>query len=110
MNGPSPFAMVIGHGLRGAANWGWLVSNHLIRRAAWDAVQDSIARHGDVTLIAGDGVARTQVDAGAARVTLASGGAAPRRLLVRPASRFHAARGGHRRPPAHLAARCWSAG
>ena len=35
MNGPSPFAMTIGHGLTARSELGWLVSNHLIRRAAW---------------------------------------------------------------------------
>ncbi|MCL1960598.1 MAG: FAD-dependent monooxygenase, partial [Desulfovibrionaceae bacterium] len=73
LDGPSPFALVISHGLTRRGELGWLASNHLIRRAAWDAVQDSIALHGDITLITGDGVARTQVDAQAAQVTLASG-------------------------------------
>jgi ubiquinone biosynthesis UbiH/UbiF/VisC/COQ6 family hydroxylase len=92
LNGPSPFAMVIGHGLTQRSELGWLVSNHLIRRAAWDAVQDSIARHGDITLIAADGVARTQIDAQAAQVTLASGAQLQARLLVAADSRFSATR------------------
>ncbi|MDR2154781.1 MAG: 5-demethoxyubiquinol-8 5-hydroxylase UbiM [Burkholderiaceae bacterium] len=92
LNGPSSFAMVIGHGLTRRSELGWLVSNHLIRRAAWDAVQDSIARHGDITLIAADGVAHTLVDEQAAQITLASGAQLRARLLVAADSRFSATR------------------
>ena len=88
MNGPSPFAMTIGHGLTARSELGWLVSNHLIRGAAWDAVQHSMAQHGDITLIAGDGVARVAVGADAAQVTLASGATHSARLLVAADSRF----------------------
>ena len=88
MNGPSPFALTIGHGLTTRRELGWLVSNHLIRRAAWDAVQHSMAQHGDITLIAGDGVARVAVGADAAQVTLASGATHSARLLVAADSRF----------------------
>ncbi len=88
LNGPSTFSMVIGHGLTSRSELGWLVSNHLIRRAAWQEVQESIARHGDITLIAGDGVAQVATDAEAARVTLASGAMHSARLLVAADSRF----------------------
>ncbi len=88
MNGPSPFAMVIGHGLTQRDELGWLVSNHLIRRAAWEAVQDSMRQHRDITLLAGDGVARVAVGAEAAQVTLASGATHTARLLVAADSRF----------------------
>ncbi len=88
MNGPSPFAMVIGHGLVARSELGWLVSNHLIRRAAWDALQDSAKSHRDITLIAGDGVAQVDVSSDAARVTLSSGATHTARLLVAADSRF----------------------
>jgi ubiquinone biosynthesis UbiH/UbiF/VisC/COQ6 family hydroxylase len=88
LNGPSKFSMVIGHSLTSRSELGWLVSNHLIRRAAWQEVQDSIARHGDITLIAGDGVAQVGTDAQAARVTLASGATHSAQLLVAADSRF----------------------
>lgn len=88
LNGPSRFAMVIGHQLTSRSELGWLVSNHRIRRAAWQELQDSIARHGDITLIAGDGVARVGTDAQAAHVTLASGATHSARLLVAADSRF----------------------
>ncbi|MDO5654332.1 MAG: FAD-dependent monooxygenase, partial [Brachymonas sp.] len=50
MNGPSPFAMEIGHTLTARSELGWLVSNHLIRQAAWDEVQSAIAQHGEHSL------------------------------------------------------------
>ncbi len=92
LNGRSQFAMVIGHGLTSRSELGWLVSNHLIRRAAWQEVQDSIARHGDITLISGDGVAQVGTDAQAAQVTLASGATHTARLLVAADSRFSSTR------------------
>ena len=92
MNGPSPFAMVIGHGLTRRDELGWLVSNHLIRRAAWEEVQASAAQHGDINLIAGDAVARVAVGEGAAQVTLASGAMHTARLLVAADSRFSTTR------------------
>lgn len=88
LNGPSQFAMVIGHQLTTRSELGWLVSNHRIRRAAWQELQDSIARHGDITLITGDGVAHVSADAQAAHVTLASGATHSARLLVAADSRF----------------------
>ena len=88
LNGPSKFSMVIGHGLGARSELGWLASNHLIRRAAWEAVQHSMAQHGDITLMAGDGVARVGADAQAAQVTLASGATHRARLLVAADSRF----------------------
>ena len=50
-NGPSTFAMVIGRDQSKTSELGWFVSNHWIRRAAYDCVQDSIARHHDIDLI-----------------------------------------------------------
>ena len=91
-NGPSSFSMLIGHGLTRRSELGWLASNHLIRRAAWDAVQDSIAQHGDITMITGDGVARTQVDPHVAQVTLVSGATHTARLLAAADSRFSSTR------------------
>lgn len=88
LNGPSPFAMVIGHGLSDHGELGWLVSNHLIRRAAWDAVQDSVQRQGDIQLVTGDGVRQVRIDADRAWVTLESGRECQTRLLVAADSRF----------------------
>lgn len=87
-NGVSRRALTISHTLTAHGELGWLVSNHHIRRAAWAAVRDSIARHGDITLITGDAVARPQPDAGQMRVTLASGANHTARLLLAADSRF----------------------
>ncbi|MCK7491781.1 MAG: hypothetical protein MZW92_09040 [Comamonadaceae bacterium] len=62
--------MVIGHGLGKHSELGWLVSNHLIRRAAFEAVQESLQKNGDITLIAGETVASVRTERGAAHVTV----------------------------------------
>ena len=92
LNGASPFALVIGHGLTERSELGWLVSNHLIRRAAWEGVQDCIARHHDIEVLAGDGVAHLLPQAEQMHVTLASGARHSARLLVAADSRFSATR------------------
>jgi len=92
MNGPSPFAMVIDHALGRRSELGWLVSNHLIRRAAFECVQQSRQENGDITLITGDAVAGVRTDADAAQVTLASGALLKARLLVAADSRFSTTR------------------
>ena len=92
LNGASPFALTIGHGLTQRDELGWLVSNHLIRRAAWDVVQDSMARHHDIDMLHGDAVARVQPQAAQMQVTLASGASHGARLLVAADSRFSATR------------------
>jgi ubiquinone biosynthesis UbiH/UbiF/VisC/COQ6 family hydroxylase len=92
LNGSSPFAMVIGHALGKHSELGWLVSNHLIRRAAFEAVQDSIQKNGDITLLAGETVATVRTDTTAAHVTLASGTTLQSRLLVAADSRFSTTR------------------
>lgn len=92
LNGPSPFAMVIGHQLSRHDELGWLVSNHLIRRAAFDAVQDTMQRHQDITLLAGETVAGVATTPDEARVTLASGRTLRSRLLVAADSRFSTTR------------------
>lgn len=92
LNGPSPFAMVIGHGLGRHSELGWLVSNHLIRRAAFQAVEQSRQEHGDITLMAGDAVAGVRTDHDAAHVTLSNGKTLQARLLVAADSRFSTTR------------------
>ena len=58
LNGPSTYAMVIGHEHGKSSELGWLVSNHWIRQAAYDMVQESIAAHHDITLLAGHQVSK----------------------------------------------------
>lgn len=92
LNGPSPFAMVISHQLGSHSELGWLVSNHLIRRAAFAAVQSAQQAHDDITLLTGESVASARTDGDAAWVTLTSGIALKARLLVAADSRFSATR------------------
>ena len=92
LNGPSPFAMVIDHQLSQHSELGWLVSNHLIRRAAFQELHAAQQKHHDITLLAGEQVARAHTDASAAHVTLASGKQLRARLLVAADSRFSATR------------------
>jgi len=88
LNGPSPFAMVIGHGLGKHSELGWLVSNHLIRRAAFDAVAQARQTHNDVTLLSEEQVATVRTDNQGAYVNLASGAKLQARLLIAADSRF----------------------
>lgn len=89
-NGRSPHALEIdaGNGSGEHAELGWLVANHLIRRAAFESLQASIATHGDVDLIAGATVSAVTANAACARVTLASGAVFTAALVVAADSRF----------------------
>ena len=92
LNGASPFAMVIDHGLTRYSELGWLVSNCLIRRAAFESVQAARQANGDITLLAGETVSGVSSDAQGAQVSLASGAVLSARLLVAADSRFSATR------------------
>ncbi|MBP7453237.1 MAG: 5-demethoxyubiquinol-8 5-hydroxylase UbiM [Ottowia sp.] len=94
LNGASPFAMMIGPTQTQRGELGWLVSNHLIRRAAWDAVQGSMAKHRDIVFIDGDAVAHVQPQAPdqPSQVTLKSGATHAAKLVVAADSRFSATR------------------
>ncbi len=88
LNGPSPFAMTIGHQLSQKSELGWLVSNHLIRKAAYEAVQESAQSHQDLTLLFGEKVASLRTDDQGASVTLGSGRTLKARMIVAADSRF----------------------
>lgn len=92
LNGPNPFAMVIGHELSPRSELGWLVSNHLIRQGAWDCVQDSATAHGDITVLTQQKTGRIWSDAQAAHVALEDGRTLSARLLVAADSRFSTTR------------------
>ena len=92
LNGASPFAMVIDHGLTRYSELGWLVSNCLIRRAAFESVQAARQANGDITLLVGETVSGVSSDAQGAQVSLASGAVLGARLLVAADSRFSATR------------------
>ena len=92
IDGPSSFSMVIGHELGGRSELGWLVSNHLIRQAAWQGVQQAMAAHADITLTAGEKVTAVHTDATQGSVTLASGQTLTAKLVVAADSRFSTTR------------------
>jgi ubiquinone biosynthesis UbiH/UbiF/VisC/COQ6 family hydroxylase len=92
IDGPSSFSMVIGHELGGKSELGWLVSNHLIRQAAWLGVQQAMAAHADITLMTGEKVTAVQTDATQGSVTLASGKTMHAKLIVAADSRFSTTR------------------
>ncbi len=92
IDGPSSFSMVIGHELGGKSELGWLVSNHLIRQAAWQGLQQAMAANADITLKAGEKVTAVHTDANRGSVSLASGATLQARLVVAADSRFSTTR------------------
>ncbi len=91
-NGPAPGALEIGHELSGHTELGWLVSNHLIRKAAYEALLQSTATHADVTLLAAQKVSGVKAGEDVASVTLESGETLQAKLVVAADSRFSATR------------------
>ena len=92
MDGPSTYAMVIGHELGKRTELGWLVSNHLIRQAAVDSMQQAQKDHGDITLLTGVKVTDVRSDADGGTVTLEDGQVLRARLIVAADSRFSTTR------------------
>ena len=83
-NGSSVHPMRIDHADGGAGVLGHLVSNHLIRRAAYERA----ALHERVTIITDTAVSDLQRETGAVRVLLSSGRTLTAALLVAADSRF----------------------
>jgi ubiquinone biosynthesis UbiH/UbiF/VisC/COQ6 family hydroxylase len=92
IDGPSSFSMVIGHELGGRSELGWLVSNHLIRQAAWIGVQQAIVANADITILVDEQVTAVSTNANTGCVTLASGKALTAKLVVAADSRFSTTR------------------
>ena len=88
MDGGSPFALTFAATQRAGGDLGWLVPNHLIRRAAWASVQ------GQAGLQVLDQTRVTSVVPGPRRsmVTLADGRRLAARLVVAADSRFSSTR------------------
>lgn len=90
-NGMSTHALEIGTEGSGSgehAELGWLVANHVIRQAALESLQASIATHADVTLMAGATVSAVTTNAECASVTLANGATLFAALVIAADSRF----------------------
>jgi len=88
MDGRSPFALTFAATQRDTQDLGWLVPNHLIRRAAWASVQDQPG----LQLLDETRVAGVVPGAGRSAVTLADGRRLAARLVVAADSRFSSTR------------------
>lgn len=88
MNGSSPFALGFAAAAENVGELGWLIPNHLIRRATWEAVQ------GQAGLEVLDGRSVTSIDAGdqASVVRMSDGSQLAARLVVAADSRFSTTR------------------
>jgi ubiquinone biosynthesis UbiH/UbiF/VisC/COQ6 family hydroxylase len=84
LNGASPYALEITHADGRAGQLGYLVSNHLIRRAAYEAARD-VPR---LTLRSGTKVTGIRSDGTAARLSLETGEQLAAPLVVAADSRF----------------------
>jgi ubiquinone biosynthesis UbiH/UbiF/VisC/COQ6 family hydroxylase len=91
-NGSSPFSMKIGHALSGHDELGWLVSNDVIRRAAFEAVEHLRESGADIRVMASGRVIDVDTDASGARVRLESGETIMSQLIVAADSRFSTTR------------------
>ena len=84
LNGPSLYAMNIDHRDSKKPELGYLVSNYLIRKAAYEAVKTSPS----VTLLTEVQITQISTDHGGAHIALASGETIEAQLLVAADSRF----------------------
>jgi len=88
LDGRSPFALTFASDHRSGDPLGWLVPNHLIRRAAWDAVQDQPG----LELRDGRRVQGVRAIDGGQQVLLDDGSTVQARLVVAADSRFSSTR------------------
>lgn len=84
LNGLSLYAMNIEHRHGGRDELGYLIPNYLIRKAAFEAVQDSA----EITLLTDSVISSANTAEDAAHVTLADGSSITAQLLVAADSRF----------------------
>lgn len=88
MDGASPFALSFASERRDGQPLGWLAPNHLIRRAAWDAVQGQPG----LQVLDGRRVQGAKTVADGHQLTLDDGSRVHARLLVAADSRFSSTR------------------
>lgn len=84
LNGPSLYAMQINHRDGSRKELGYLISNHIIRKAAYEAVKFS----SDITLMTGVQVSEVKADSNSAHIMLGNGETIEAQLLVAADSRF----------------------
>ncbi len=92
LDGQSQFEMLIPHQLSKFRELGWLISNHLIRKAAFESVQQAIEQSGDITLITDQKVVKVKADEISAHVVLSNGTTIHARLVVAADNRFSTTR------------------
>lgn len=88
LNGKSAYSLHFSHHEAGTDNLGFMVSNHLIRKAAYESVMDCKAIH----LMAGTEVSAVETDDIEGRVQLADGRTLRASLIVAADSRFSPSR------------------
>lgn len=91
-NGKSPYALEIGRELSPHDELGWLVPNHQIRKAAFEAVQSARESGAGIEVLAPEHVVGVRSDDDCATVQLESGQSIATRLIVAADSRFSATR------------------
>lgn len=90
LDGDDEQGLLFSHRESGQSQLGWLVSNHAIRRAAWQALQAENA--GNVEIIDNARVTHVEANAHGANVRLADGREFAAELLVAADSRFSESR------------------
>lgn len=91
-NGPSPYALEIGRELSPHEELGWLVPNHRIRKAAFEAVQCAGGNGVDIEVRTSARVTGVRSDDECATVELESGESITAHLIIASDSRFSATR------------------
>lgn len=92
LNGTSTYALFISNDYGRMNELGWFISNHHIRQAAYDCVQNSIARNQDITLLTEKQVSHVHTDANSAYVQLDDTHTLQAQLLIAADSRFSSTR------------------
>ena len=92
LDGRSQFEMLIPHQLSKYQELGWLISNHVIRKAAYDATQEANDLHHDITLIPGRKVIKVKTSQQMAGVVLDDQTEISTKLVVAADNRFSTTR------------------
>ena len=92
LDGRSQFEMLIPHQLSKYQELGWLISNHVIRKAAYDATQEANEIHHDITLIPGRKVIKVKTNLPMAGVVLDDQTEISAKLVVAADNRFSTTR------------------
>ena len=92
LDGRSQFEMLIPHQLSKYQELGWLISNHAIRKAAYDATQEANEINHDITLIPGRKVIKVKTNLPMAGVVLDDETEISAKLVVAADNRFSTTR------------------